>query len=69
MHIILSLQAGDYDSVFVSARPLNIPRHNLYEFFWFLKTGVPRIWRMINGRQQFYVDKNILREQYQHYTP
>ena len=66
---LAALRAGDLDSVFVSYRKANVPRHNIYEFFWFWKTGLPRLWRMITGRQQFYVDKNILAEKYQHYTP
>ena len=66
---LAALKAGDYDAVFISARKQNVPRHNIYEFFWFLKTGLPRIIRMIKGEQQFYADKNILREGYQHYTP
>jgi len=64
-----ALKAGDLDAIFVSYRKANIPRHNLYELVWFFKTGLPRLWRMITGRQQFYVDKNILFEKYQHYTP
>ena len=37
-----ALQAGDHKAVFVLAEPLKIPRHNIYEFVWFLKTGLPR---------------------------
>lgn len=64
-----ALAAGDLDAVFVSYRKANVPRHNIYEFFWFWKTGLPRIIRMIKGQQQFYADKNILFEKYSHYTP
>ena len=37
-----ALNAGDHKAVFVLAEPEKIPRHNFYEFVWFLKTGLPR---------------------------
>ena len=64
-----ALAAGDWDAVFVLARPQNVPRHNFYELIWFLKTGLPRIWRVLAGKEPFVKDINILKEGYQHYTP
>ena len=37
-----ALKAGDHKAVFVLAEPEKIPRHNFYEFVWFLKTGLSR---------------------------
>ena len=31
-----------YSSVFLLDEPEKIPRHNIYEFVWFLKTGLTR---------------------------
>merc|ERR1739838_255943 len=61
--------AGDYRAVFVLAEPLKIPQHNFYEFIWLLKTGGPRVFRMLTGQEPFVHDDNILREGYKHYTP
>jgi len=55
--------------VFVTSQPLNIPLHNLYEFVWLLKTGFPRMVRILAGKEPFEYDTDILREGYQHYTP
>jgi len=64
-----ALARGDLRSVFVLAEPAKIPLHNFYEFVWFLKTGLPRLARMITGKQKFVTDGRILREGYQHHTP
>ena len=64
-----ALQAGDYNAVFLLDEPEKIPRHNIYEFVWFLKTGLTRMKRMKLGLEPFKADLNILTEGYQHYTP
>ena len=64
-----ALQAGDYNAVFLLDEPEKIPRHNIYEFVWFLKTGLTRMKRMMLGLEPFKADLNILTEGYQHYTP
>ena len=64
-----ALLAGDTDAVFLLNQPEKIPRHNLYEFVWFLKTGLLRGIRMMLGLEPFEADINILLEGYQHYTP
>ena len=48
---------------------LIVPRHNVYELVWFLKTGFLRMLRMFFGLEQFEFDLGILLEGYQHYTP
>ena len=71
--------------VFLLDEPEKIPRHNLYELVWFLKTGATRspTWsppssswllstrmkRMMLGLEPFVYDFGILTEGYQHYTP
>jgi len=64
-----ALQEGDYNAVFLLDEPEKIPRHNIYEFVWFLKTGMTRMKRMMLGLEPFKADINILTEGYQHYTP
>jgi len=64
-----AIQAGDYNAVFLLDEPEKIPRHNIYEFVWFLKTGLTRMKRMMLGLEPFQADINILTEGYQHYTP
>jgi len=63
------LQEGDLNAVFLLDEPEKIPRHNIYEFVWFLKTGMTRMKRMMLGLEPFKADLNILTEGYQHYTP
>lgn len=65
---IQALKAKDFEAVSVLARPERIPLHNIYEFVWLLKTGFPRLLRVLTGRQEFVYDKRILLEGYQHYT-
>lgn len=60
-----ALAKGDWESVFVLAQPQKIPLHNFYEFIWFLKTGLPRVARMLLGKEKFKTDDNILNEGYQ----
>ena len=55
--------------VFLLDEPEKIPRHNLYELVWFLKTGMTRMKRMMLGLEPFVYDFGILTEGYQHYTP
>lgn len=64
-----ALAAGDPKSVFVLAQPQKVPLHNFYEFIWLLKTGIPRMARIIAGTEKAVTDPNILSEGYQHYTP
>ena len=64
-----ALQEGDYNAVFLLDEPGKVPRHNIYEFVWFLKTGLTRMKRMMLGLEPFQADFNILTEGYQHYTP
>ena len=64
-----ALQEGDYNAVFLLDEPEKVPRHNIYEFVWFLKTGLTRMKRMMLGLEPFQADFNILTEGYQHYTP
>jgi hypothetical protein len=64
-----ALKAGDKLSVFVTSQPQKIPLHNFYEFIWLLKTGLPRMARILAGKEPFIYDPNILKEKYQHYTP
>jgi len=66
---IRALQEGDYNAVFLLDEPTKIPRHNIYEFVWFWKTGLTRMKRMMLGLEPFKADINILTEGYQHYTP
>jgi len=61
--------AGDANAVFLLDEPEKIPRHNLYELVWFLKTGMTRMKRMMLGLEPFVYDFGILTEGYQHYTP
>ena len=42
-----ALQAGDLESVFVFARPDKVTRGGFYEFVWFVKTGFPRMERVL----------------------
>ena len=55
--------------VFLLDEPEKIPRHNIYELVWFLKTGMTRMKRMMLGLEPFVYDFGILTEGYQHYTP
>ena len=64
-----ALKAGDPKAVFVTAKPLNIPLHNFYEFIWLMKTGLPRMLRILAGREAFIHDNKILEEGFEHYTP
>jgi len=64
-----ALGKGDLRSVFVTNQPLNIPLHNLYEFVWLLKTGFPRMVRILGGKEPFIYDTKILKEGYEHSTP
>lgn len=64
-----ALLAGDTGAVFLLETPDRIPRHNIYEFVWFLKTGFLRMLRMFFGLERFEFDLGILLEGYQHYTP
>ena len=63
-----ALVAGDTKAVFLLEEPEKIPRHNIYELVWFLKTGGTRMARMMLGLEPFVADVNILLEGYQHYT-
>ena len=58
-----------FRSVFVTAQPLKISLHNFYEFVWLLKTGIPRMLRILAGTEPFIHDSAILGEGYQHHTP
>ena len=62
-----ALAAGDLKAVFVLAEPEKIPRHNIYEFVWLLKTGLPRIKRVLLGKEKMVTDLNILFEGYRHH--
>ena len=42
-----ALHAGDLESVFVFARPDKVTRGGFYEFVWFVKTGFPRMERVL----------------------
>ena len=64
-----ALLAGDTGAVFLLETPDRIPRHNIYELVWFLKTGFLRMLRMFFGLERFDFDLGILLEGYQHYTP
>ena len=64
-----ALLAGDTGAVFLLETPDRIPRHNIYELVWFLKTGFLRMLRMFFGLEKFDFDLGILLEGYQHYTP
>jgi len=64
-----ALASGDLKSVFILAEPHKIPLHNLYEFVWLLKTGIPRMLRILAGNEAFIADPKILKEGYEHYTP
>lgn len=64
-----AIRAGDWKAVSVFAEPAKIPRHNFYELIWLLKTGAARLGRIISGEEKIIVDRNILREGYQHSTP
>eukprot|EP00096_Caligus_rogercresseyi_P000013 TRINITY_DN1004_c0_g1_i3.p1 TRINITY_DN1004_c0_g1~~TRINITY_DN1004_c0_g1_i3.p1 ORF type:complete len:192 (+),score=38.39 TRINITY_DN1004_c0_g1_i3:276-851(+) len=64
-----ALKHGDFEAVFVFARPELIPRHNFYELVWLMKYGAGRLGRIISGEQEFISDGNILNEGYSHYTP
>lgn len=64
-----ALAQGDIKSVSVLASPLKIPRHNFYELVWFMKTGFPRLVRMLTGREKLITDPRILREGYKQAGP
>jgi hypothetical protein len=64
-----AIDAGDYKAVFVMAEPEKIPRHNFYEAVWLMKTGVPRMMRMLAGGEKYQFSRAILNEGYQHSTP
>jgi len=66
---VAALTKGDIRSVLVTSQPLNIPLHNLYEFIWLLKTGFPRMVRILAGKEPFIYDTKILREGFKHSTP
>lgn len=66
---IEALLEGDTDAVFLLNAPEKIPRHNIYELVWFLKTGFTRMKRMMLGLEPFVYDFGILFEGYKHYTP
>lgn len=61
-----AIMAGDLNAVFLLDEPELIPRHNTYEFLWFLKTGYHRLSRMLRKKEPFEYDFNILREGYDH---
>jgi len=63
-----ALAKGDLEAVFVTAQPLKISLHNFYEFVWLLKTGIPRMLRILAGNEAFISDSRILQEGYQHYS-
>jgi len=63
-----ALSRGDFQSVFVTAQPLKISLHNFYEFIWLLKTGIPRMLRILAGNEPFIHDSRILNEGYQHFS-
>jgi len=63
-----ALLAGDMNAVFLMDEPELIPRHNTYEFIWFLKTGYARLRRMLQKKEKFDFDFKILREGYDHST-
>ena len=54
-----ALQAGDTRAVFLLQEPDKIPRHNIYELVWFLKTGLTRMGRMMLGLEPFQAGQNI----------
>jgi len=45
-----AILAGDMNAVFLLDEPELIPRHNTYEFLWFLKTGYTRSGRYTGTR-------------------
>eukprot|EP00088_Acartia_fossae_P045731 TRINITY_DN49282_c0_g1_i1.p1 TRINITY_DN49282_c0_g1~~TRINITY_DN49282_c0_g1_i1.p1 ORF type:complete len:201 (+),score=40.49 TRINITY_DN49282_c0_g1_i1:46-648(+) len=61
--------AGDYRSVFIMDTPEIIPRHNLHELIWYMKTGYSRLRRMMKNKEPLEFDFNIMREGFDHYTP
>ncbi|XP_023346755.1 uncharacterized protein LOC111715638 [Eurytemora carolleeae] len=63
-----AILAGDMNAVFLLDEPELIPRHNTYEFLWFLKTGYTRLQRMLAKKEPFEYDFNILREGYDHHS-
>ena len=52
----------------MTAQPLKISLHNFYEFVWLLKTGIPRMLRILAGNEPFISDSRILQEGYQHFS-
>ena len=65
----ISVIKSNFRAVFVTAQPLKISLHNFYEFVWLLKTGIPRMLRILAGNEAFIHDSRILSEGYQHYSP
>eukprot|EP00088_Acartia_fossae_P005459 TRINITY_DN12433_c0_g1_i1.p1 TRINITY_DN12433_c0_g1~~TRINITY_DN12433_c0_g1_i1.p1 ORF type:complete len:191 (-),score=22.64 TRINITY_DN12433_c0_g1_i1:142-714(-) len=63
-----AILAGDLNAVFLLDEPELIPRHNIYEFLWFLRTGYNRLMRMLKKKEPFEYDFNILREGYDHHS-
>jgi len=60
---------GDYKSALLMADPDIIPRHNIHELIWFMKTGYARMRRYLKNKEPIEYDFNILREGYDnHYT-
>eukprot|EP00095_Tigriopus_kingsejongensis_P002398 maker-scaffold1073_size64583-snap-gene-0.7 protein:Tk02398 transcript:maker-scaffold1073_size64583-snap-gene-0.7-mRNA-1 annotation:"unnamed protein product" len=64
-----ALAEGDFQAVSIFAEPQKIPLHNFYEFIWLLKTGGPRMFRMLTGEEEFKMNRQILNEGYHHHTP
>lgn len=64
-----AIMKGDYKSVFVLADPEIVPRHNLHEIIWFMKTGYTRLRRILKNKEPIDYDFDILREGYaNHHT-
>jgi len=66
---IEALRHGDNEAVWILAHPELVPRHNFYEFIWLLKTGLPRWWRILTGKERLIFNRQVLAEGYDHYTP
>jgi len=58
--------AGDFESVFLLARPEKIPRHNIYEGKWLHTEGPRRLARILAGEEEIKFDPSILLEGYSH---
>jgi hypothetical protein len=64
-----AIMKGDLKAALIMADPEIIPRHNLHELIWWMKTGYARMRRYLKNKEPVEYDFEILREGYSnHHT-